>query len=191
MNAHVSVAELAAMFHARSNPWKIMALLRAYFDESGVHEGARITGVAGYIGPAREWDSLQAEWDSELVRFSDDTGHGIEVFHAFDCEHGQDFWFGIQREIREAYYHRLARVVAKYREIAGIAILVENKSWDTIATVEFKNKYKSPYQMCAEMCFQQIAAYSKHRAKNTPVSLVFAEHPKYTDHVSHMFHIYI
>jgi uncharacterized protein DUF3800 len=191
MSAHLRIADLADVLHKRGNRWKVMALLRAFFDESGTHDCARITGVCGYIGPASQWDALQCEWESELLRFSNDSGHIIDAFHAYDCENGQDFWFGLQREIREAYYQKLASVIAKYQNIVGIAFLIDKKSWDDIATPEFKEKYKSPYQMCAEMCFQQIAAYSKHRAKNTPVSLVFAEHPKYTDHVSEVFNVYM
>ena len=168
-----------------------MALLRAYFDESGVHGPAKITGVAGYIGPAEEWDALQSEWDSELLRFTQDSGHIIEAFHAYDCENGQEFWFGIQKEIREAYYLKLAQVIAKYSRIVGVGILVENNSWNRIASAEFKERFKSPYQMCAEMCLQQVAGYSQNRAKNTPVSLIFAEHPMYTDHIDEVFRIYM
>jgi hypothetical protein len=126
-----------------------MTILRAYFDESGTHAGSRVTGVAGYIGPVEAWDALEAEWVIELQRFSNDTGRDISAFHAYDCENGEDYWVGIQRSIREAYYQRLARVISKYGSLNGIAICVENNACNMIATAQFKERYDTTYGLCA------------------------------------------
>ena len=191
MSTHVRIAELAGLLHERSDPWKLMALLRAYFDESGVHGGARITGVSGFIGPADEWELLESEWNSELDRFSKDTGRNINVFHAYDCENGEDFWAGIDRSIREAYYRQLARVLVKHKGLMGISFSIENNKWGAYASPEFKNRYRSPYQLCAENCFQHVASYAKARAEGQNVSLIFAEHPKYTSHIEEVFSYYM
>jgi hypothetical protein len=128
-----------------------MALLCAYFDESGTHDGARVTGVSGFIGPVDEWDRLETEWASELERFANDTGRNIKDFHAYECENGEEFWVGIDRSIREAYYQRLARVLVKYTALMGVSFSIENDKWDAYASPEFKKRYRSPYQLCAEM----------------------------------------
>jgi hypothetical protein len=106
--------------------------LQAYFDESGTHGRARVTGVAGFIGPAEEWAKLEEEWEAELARFAKDSGHKIQNFHAYECENGQEFWSGIDISIREAYYQQLARVVVKYNKLMGISFAIENDQWGCI-----------------------------------------------------------
>jgi hypothetical protein len=168
-----------------------MALLRAYFDESGTHNGARVTGVSGFIGPVDEWDRLENEWESELERFTKDTGHEIKDFHAYECENGEEFWVGIHRSIREAYYQRLARVLVKYTALMGVSFSIENDKWDAFTSAEFKKRYRSPYQLCADSCFQQVASYSTNRAGGSPVALVFAEHQQYSRHIEEVFSYYM
>jgi hypothetical protein len=165
--------------------------LRAYFDESGTHSDAGVTGVAGFIGPAEEWTKLEEEWEEELERFAKDTGHNIKDFHAYECEHGQEFWFGIDRSIREAYYQRLARVLVKHTQLMGISFSIENDQWNAFATPEFMDRYSSPYQLCAESCFQQVASYSTNRAAGSAVALVFAEHSTYSKHIQEAFSYYM
>ncbi|MBV8112687.1 MAG: hypothetical protein JO012_23310 [Hyphomicrobiales bacterium] len=70
-------------------------------------------------------------------------------------------------------------MVAKYNNLVGIAVAVETKDWDILATKEFKGRYESPYGLCAEHCFQSISSYAKTLQSNGGVALVFAEHPKY------------
>jgi hypothetical protein len=166
-------------------------LLRAYFDESGLHENAGVTGVAGFIGTADEWTNLENEWHSELRRFASDTGRDIKGFHAYDCENGEDFWFGIDRSIRESYYRRLAFAVSKYKGLRGVAIAVEIREWEKRASLQFKERYLSPYQLCAEHCFRQVASYSRNRASGSDVALVFAKHPKYSGHIREVFSYYM
>jgi hypothetical protein len=168
-----------------------MALLRAYFDESGTHGDARVTGVAGFIGPAEEWTQLEDKWQEELARFAKDTGHDIKDFHAYECENGQEYWFGIDRSIREAYYQRLARVLVQYNKIMGVSFSIENDQWNAYASPEFKDRYRSPYQLCAESCFQQVASYSTNRAAGSTVALVFAEHPTYSKNIEEVFSYYM
>jgi hypothetical protein len=165
--------------------------LQAYFDESGTHGDARVTGVAGFIGPAEDWAKLEEEWEEELARFAEDTGHNIKNCHAYECENGQEFWFGIDISIREAYYQRLARVVVKYNQLKGISFAIENDQWNAYASPEFKDRYRSPYQLCAESCFQQVASYSTNRAAGSAVALVFAEHPTYSEHIEEVFSYYM
>lgn len=168
-----------------------MALLRAYFDESGTHGGSKVTGVAGFVGPEAEWTALESEWESELARFSDITGKPITELHAYDCVNGQDFWFGIDRAIREAYYLRLAPVLVKYKRLRGIAISVEVDDWDNQTTPEFRRRFDSPYQLCAEHCFQQLVSYTKNKANGSQSALLFAEHPKYTGRIEGIFRHYM
>jgi hypothetical protein len=128
---------------------------------------------------------------NRLDRFTDDIGRDISVFHAYDCENGEDYWFGIDRSIREAYYRKLAQIVAKQKELVGIAFCAEIRGWDRIATPEFRERYQTPYALCAEHCFQAVSAYEKMKKDRDGVALTFAEHQEYSDRIDEIFRYYM
>ena len=68
-----------------------------------------------------------------------------------------------------------------------MAISVVLEEWEALATREFRERMGSPYQMCAEHCFQQIGAWSRKGPDGTPVDLVFAEHPKLSARANEIF----
>ena len=89
---------------------RVMALLNAYFDETGTHDGSPATLVAGFVGMADAWSAVEGRWRAVLDQ------DGVPTFHYFDCRH--------QRKA----YARLDRVrcddhVAHLSEILGSADL--------------------------------------------------------------------
>ncbi|HME00213.1 MAG TPA: hypothetical protein VKM93_23135 [Terriglobia bacterium] len=50
--------------------------MRAYLDESGIHEGAEICAISGYFGDQTAWENLEAKWGDILREF------GVPEFHA-------------------------------------------------------------------------------------------------------------
>jgi hypothetical protein len=200
MSAHVRISELAEILHGRSCPWRVLALLRAYFDESGVHGRARVTGVAGFIGTAASWEYVEENWLAELSRFPPDQlsrfrtpQDAIRAFHAVDCEQGEGEFWDIARPIREAFNVRLAHILANAPEglrVKGIWSAVETPSWSDFTTQEFRDRYATPYQLCAEHCFQQVANWSRTYADSAPVALVFAETGSLTKNIKEIFSYY-
>lgn len=190
-NSLLQIRDLARLVHDKSNPWKLMALLRAFFDESGLHGKSPITGIAGFIGPSEEWEAVEVAWGAELERFRETTGHKINVYHATDCNSGEGPCFGIKNEIRESYNSSLARTLIGFTKIKGFAVSIETEAWNRLASNQFKERYKSPYQLCAENCFQQIGNYSRVVADNNPVALTFAEHNSYSRNISEVFSHYL
>ena len=77
MNAPVRIADLADCLHPRSSVWRSMALLHAYFDESGTHAGSRVVAIAGWVAAKGEWTALEAEWQAVLTAHSGDRDHSF------------------------------------------------------------------------------------------------------------------
>ena len=69
--------ELAAGLSWKPN--EVIAMLWAYFDESGSHasSGLRLT-IGGLIAPLSAWQSFEVEWDAALVR------RNLRYFHKRD-----------------------------------------------------------------------------------------------------------
>lgn len=76
-----AVAYFDEVFEAQNG--LLCALMRGYFDESGTHEGSRVTTIAGYVASAQQWRRLLPLWQDALATVCE----GLPVFHAADFDH--------------------------------------------------------------------------------------------------------
>jgi hypothetical protein len=100
------VSELAAMVHPRDGHPKVLAMLDAYFDESGIHDGAEVCLVAGYFGGRGQWRKFEKLWQSVLGDF------GLSHFHAKEV---------VKRRDSYPLQMALAEVIAKCHKISPVA----------------------------------------------------------------------
>jgi len=54
-------------------------IFTAYFDESGTHAGAELTGMAGFLGDVRQWRKFEKRAGKLFKRFRIDVFHTIDV----------------------------------------------------------------------------------------------------------------
>jgi len=85
-------------------------LLKAYFDESGIHADATVTGMAGYLGSNEAWEGIEKEWLAELAMFED---KGVRTFHMTDCIAGTGEFAGVDTFFRMALIKRLSEVLSR------------------------------------------------------------------------------
>jgi hypothetical protein len=76
----LKIDELVTLVHPRDGHRKILVMLEAYMDESGIHDEAPICIVAGYFAEHREWAKFEKKWKSVLS----DHLVPLEQFHAKD-----------------------------------------------------------------------------------------------------------
>lgn len=74
------IDELAELVHPRDNHPKIFAMIEAYLDESGIHEGATTCVIGGYFAEQAACRELEKRWLRTLNYFR----VPLEKFHAKD-----------------------------------------------------------------------------------------------------------
>ncbi len=114
-----------------------LAMLRAYFDESGTHTGAPLVVVAGWLGDKKTWKSFIKEWGAYLKAV------GAESFHAKSprCE-----------SLKEP----LAEAILK-RNLLGVACTVNPLDFQQNVSDGFKNDLGNAYSACAYLCAALIS----------------------------------
>ena len=173
MNSYVPITDFAVMLHAAANRFKTMVMVRAYFDESGIHNGSPVIAAGGLLATAKRWSALESDWIAELNRFEDE-GFPISAFHSTDCESGNGDFFGMQKEIRDTYFLRLAKVIEKHKPLC-VWSSIARRDWDELADEKFRAAYPHPFYLCFEWCAYELARWQKEVAETSPIALIYSE----------------
>jgi hypothetical protein len=163
----------------------VLVLLTAYFDETGIHKGARLTAMSGFIARAADWAIVEAKWRARLDE--DPPEFRVRIFHAVDCENGRGgysdltYWNRARRDLLKG---ELAGILAS-SPISAISSGLLQADWDDViakvAGDDFKIRFPAAYHLCFEHCLQQAFVWSEKFASNAPVALIFAEHQEHRD----------
>ena len=74
------IDELASLVHPRDGHWRNrFVMVEAYFDESGIHDGASVCVVGGFYGMQMPWRKFERQWNKIIADYPELKGIG---FHA-------------------------------------------------------------------------------------------------------------
>lgn len=173
---------------------KGIVLLIAYFDETGTHKQARLTGLSGFIAPSQIWGEIATSWDARLK--AEEPDHRAKVYHAVDCFNGYNefknliYWTRVRRELLTS---DLAQILAS-KGISAISSALLQADWDdvfaSLASDTFRLRFPSAYHLCFEHCVQQAFSWSERFAKGAPVAFVFAEQNEYQEQAEQILRAY-
>jgi len=127
---------------------------RAYFDESGSHDGAPILCVAGYIFRKSEAIKLGHEW-RKVLRWKK-----LPYFHMVECAHGNGVFANLTKAERVEVQTRLIESI-KAHAVQGIAVTV-----DPVEYAAFPGRlrtkpglYDNAYAFCAQVIMTGVSVF--------------------------------
>lgn len=159
----LKIDDLVALTRPRDKGPQVLAMLEAYFDESGIHDRAAVCVVAGYFGYANQWRAQEQKWRKVLKDFN----FPLEDFHATNL---------IRSKRHQPMLGKLAEAIAKsaiYPIAAGIIVDDFNsfseiqRKWMTGATILKTGKLKTsgaptkPYFIPFQFCLRKVTDYTK------------------------------
>lgn len=165
----------------------LVYMLTGYFDESGTHEQASVTTVAGFISTPERWDRFEMAWKLVLKEF------GLTAFHMNECAHfnGEYAQFKNDEPGRKFLLAALATVIQKTC-LYGCAASVIRKDLDSInagghisfsftfdSRVESSkhivgsDRLSTAYSLAAKACLALAGAWMKQEKKDPPLDAVF------------------
>ena len=142
-------------------------MLKAYFDDSGTHNGSTVTAVGGFVAKAEEWDAFDRDW-AEMLEVEK-----IGWFHMTDCGGQYGEFAGWPKERCDVLIKRAISIV-KEHPLHGVAagMLVKDK------------KPTIPIQ-ALDMCFIQCISALLYRAEQLGdrVEIFMEDHPGRKKHL--------
>lgn len=142
---------------------RFMVMFTAYFDDSGTHEGSKVTVVAGYISTVEQWKKLESEWRDVL------NDAGIEFFRMskYESKHGP--YEGWDEFKRKRVLERLI-LIARVRTRIPVAAAITVSDYHEVLGAA---KRLSPYTFCALQCIAHVREWAGRYKHEEPIAYVF------------------
>jgi hypothetical protein len=115
----------------------LMAVLTAYFDESGIHAGDHLCVVAGFVGNDAQWQALAADW--------------IPAIRPRKNLHMKDLRWNQHPERVRPLLAKLGPIPYKYN-LKPVSVSVKWRDWNEIVQGKVREEYTNPYMLCAQTC---------------------------------------
>lgn len=187
MGAATHVGRLADWLHPRGNVWKALAMLKAYFDESGTHGGSHVTALAGWIGTKDAWEELEPQWIAVLAEFAD---RGVKTFHMTDALAQKGQFERIDIPTLNYILTQLSELLGRSKAVP-ISSAVVTADWDRIVKdPEFLARFPKPLDLCFENLVQNLALWARRHAGGEQVCPVFAYSREFSPRMAEIGRIY-
>jgi hypothetical protein len=190
VNPPVPIADLFRVLLPRDCPNGWLAMLTAYFDDSGTHGGATIVLVGGLSGTGWQLRSLEALWRPHLERPLCGTKNPVRRFHAYDCFNSIGDFTGWTRTETDYYWHLLETAILD-SGVMPYGIACVRQDWDDLVIGQIRDIYGNAEQMCIKNCFVKALQWAEQNTFDPQITFVFDSRPsavqKEAQVVSHAF----
>ena len=172
MSAFVPVRDLWNVLLPRGCQNGRLAMLSAYFDDSGTHAASRIVAVAGVMGTESELTSLEDLWREQLERPLDGLRPPITEFHAHDCFKSKGEFAGWNRAETDLFRRQLRDAIIK-SHVSAYGIAYFKADWDAIITGDLLALLGNAEGNAVRNCFVRALRWAYINAFDPDIAFVF------------------
>lgn len=139
----------------------VMALLRAYFDDSGTHKGSPVVVFGGLIGTDIQWESFDEAWRAKLAEPLPGKPR-LSKFHLSSCMAADGEFRDYKPVEREAVAGAFRDIILDYG-LASTASAVDRAAWDELVSGNLRRVLGSALQPCFLKCIDRALEFAKSR----------------------------
>src|ERR1700730_2259723 len=118
MSTAQQVWEFSRAFLNGQRGWCIVAILKTFMDETGVHDDAKMVAIGAYISRPKHWRAWTKDWNVHKRKVPQGR-RPIKVFRSTDCANYWGEFKGWTKEERDPYIAQLLPVMPSH-ELAGV-----------------------------------------------------------------------
>ena len=149
-----------------------VAVLTAYFDDSGTHPQSPVALVAGWISPVPQWKKLIRKWEKAKTDFGFDTLHMSELIANNPKSEFADkkYW---NEARKEKLLKRLREIIGDHAG-QGFENSVSKKDYDDLVQGENRrNMGNFRYTYAVEACLGQVEKWRAGKNISEPTEHIF------------------
>ena len=153
---------------------RVWSVITAYFDESGTHDGSRVTAFAGFTATDPEWSSFSIQWRMCLER------HGIHgPFHMSEFENRKGEFSDLTDKDRLSLITSLSDIIRKH-DTAGLAVCIDTKRFNRlVASKDLHGKAAEPYYLLMQVAMAYTVLGNAVIRPNERLLFIFERKPKF------------
>lgn len=143
-----------------------VAVLKAYFDDSGTHDGSPILVLGGLLGNEEQWDSFESQWNAKLQNPCRNKPP-IKAFHSYDLIHKLGEFKSYNQAEIDAVNHDFRKIIMN-NGLFGVAVAINLDAWKSLISISnLLNAIFGPAEGCAfSNCLKLL--FDIIRVKNLP-----------------------
>lgn len=195
----MTVRQMARLVHPSSAAGRVLAVLEAYFDESGLHSPVAFA-MAGYVGGEREWRRFEKRWDALLqnpLRYPNPdlsasraakVGAPLKYLHATEMEGLGSGRFRQLGQKNRDYLKAASVNIVLSSGLVGIAAAVVLPDYELLDE-NVKSQIHDPYLLCFQFIVTQVAKKAKifFGDDSENIAYVFEQQPVWQAKATHLW----
>jgi hypothetical protein len=163
---------------------KLIVMLDVFIDESGTHQGSKVFILAGYLGTADEWASVEA-------RFRRADKHAGVPFHAVDCANGGKDYLKIKmhKEKRNRITKKMVKIVNDH-DIFGVGCGVWLDDYESVYPrngQHWETWLLHPFRICFQLLMGEMCRYAETKYPNEKLAVVLEDSPHWYPSAAKVF----
>ncbi len=176
MNAPVSMRELFRVLLPRDQPNGWLAMLTAYFDDSGTHGRSNVVLVGGIFGTEWQLDSLDCLWRPHIEAPLCGRKPRLSRFHAYDCNNSIGEFTGWNRTETDYFCHQLRTAIIE-SGVSAYGIAISRRDWNQIVRGHMKGFLGDAESYAITQCYVRTLQWAQENTFDPLITLVFDNRP--------------
>jgi hypothetical protein len=161
-------------------------MLKGFFDDTGTHQGSRVTGIGGFVGAADAWTALEPKWASVLDEFAD---KGVRWLHASEAIAQKGQFARITKPELNYILTTVSQELGRH-PLTGFFSAVITDDWGAIQDADFLKRFPRPIDLCFQNLVEHLWRWGKANVDGEPIVPVFAYSDEQSSHMKSVLDAY-
>lgn len=176
MTGMISITAIVRLAFGPATKEKQIAVIGAFFDDSGTHAGAPLIVIGGVIGTGEQWDDFASRWEA-LLRSPLPGKPPLRQFHLAPCRAGEGEFQGYNRAERDRITFLFRRLIVD-QGFVTVASAVDRAAWDEIMIGDLSAEAGDPIGYCFVKCVDLVVGAARARRPGEEIMFFFDEATK-------------
>jgi len=149
---------------------------KAFFDDTGTHDTAVVSALAGYVASVDDWEAFKVDWNAFLMRHGLDRDPGC--YHSADCccKYGAQNFAGLPEQDRRQIHREAVEVIVAH-PLVPIGLAITTQPYLRSIRHE-KPVHKSEYIYCFKKLLPLLAKHMFTRPEGSSVAITLEKTKK-------------